>query len=279
MSQNPLIAAYKKPALYVSLPSGGKYYEPKPKLSVDGELAVYPMTARDELISKTPDALFNGEATIALLESCCPDIPNPRQIPVNDLLVLMLAIRQASYGKQLDVDMACPKCEYLNMLSVDATSLLSKAKAIEFDNVLALDNGFELFLKPFNLEDRTILQIQQVKQQKMLTALGDESLTDADRSRKFGETFVEVAELTVELITNCIVSVKADADSDAIDDREIIREWLQSISKKDYDKIRERVENLSESGLDTEKKAKSQESNQEWKTTIDLDIANFFVGS
>ena len=47
---NPLIQAYRKPALYVSLPSGGKFYDPKPKLSVDGELAIYAMTARDELI-------------------------------------------------------------------------------------------------------------------------------------------------------------------------------------------------------------------------------------
>ena len=27
---NPLIQAYRKPALYVSLPSGGKYYKEKP---------------------------------------------------------------------------------------------------------------------------------------------------------------------------------------------------------------------------------------------------------
>ena len=100
MTANPLIAAYKKPALYVALPSKGKWYDPKPKLSVDGELAVYAMSARDELITKTPDALFNGEATVAILESCCPDIDNPRQMPVNDLLVVLLAIRQASYGKR-----------------------------------------------------------------------------------------------------------------------------------------------------------------------------------
>ena len=87
---NPLISAYRKPALYINLPSNGKYYDPKPKLSVDGELAVYAMTARDELITKTPDALFNGEATFSLIASCCPDIANPRQIPVNDLMVIML---------------------------------------------------------------------------------------------------------------------------------------------------------------------------------------------
>ena len=65
---NPLIQAYRKPALYIPLPSGGEFYQTKPKLSIDGELAVYAMTARDELITKTPDALFNGEATISLIK-------------------------------------------------------------------------------------------------------------------------------------------------------------------------------------------------------------------
>ena len=279
MSQNPLISAYKKPAMYVNLPSGGKYYEPKPKLSVDGELAIYPMTARDELITKTPDALFNGEATVALLESCCPDIKNPRQIPVNDLLVLMLAIRQASYGNQLDVDINCPKCDYMNMMGIDAGAMLGSAQEQDHDNIVTLDNGFVVYAKPFNLEDRTLLQIQQVKQQKMVTSLADESLSDEERTKKFGETFVELAELTVDLITNCIVYVQENPDSERYEDKEMIRDWLQNISKKDYEDIRKRVEILSDSGLNTEVNATCQDCGHQWQTNIDLDIANFFEGS
>lgn len=279
MSQNPLISAYKKPAMYVNLPSGGKYYEPKPKLSVDGELAIYPMTARDELITKTPDALFNGEATVALLESCCPDIKNPRQIPVNDLLVLMLAIRQASYGNQLDVDINCPKCDYMNMMGIDAGAMLGSAQEQDHDNIVTLDNGFVVYAKPFNLEDRTLLQIQQVKQQKMVTSLADDSLSDEERTKRFGETFVELAELTVDLITNCIVYVQENTDSERYEDKEMIRDWLQNISKKDYEDIRKRVEILSDSGLNTEVNATCQDCGHQWQTNIDLDIANFFEGS
>ena len=101
---NPLINAYRKPALYIPLPSTGRFYKTKPKLSVDNELAVYAMTARDELITKTPDALFNGEATISLLKSCCPDITEPESMPVGDLLVILIGIRQASYGKNIEMD-------------------------------------------------------------------------------------------------------------------------------------------------------------------------------
>ena len=122
---NPLIQAYRKPALYVSLPSGGKYYNEKPKLSVDGELAIYSMTARDELISKTPDALFNGEATFSLIASCAPDIGDPHEMPVNDLMVVLIAIRLASYGDDISVDIKCPECDFLNQLAVSTNALLA----------------------------------------------------------------------------------------------------------------------------------------------------------
>lgn len=277
MNHNPLIAAYKKPAVYISLPSGGKYYDPKPKLSVDNELAIYPMTARDELIAKTPDALFNGEATVSLLESCCPDIPNPRQIPVNDLLVLMLAIRQATHGANLDVDVNCPNCKELNLMTIDSNRMLASIKPNQTDPELKLANDFKLEIKPYNLEDRTLLQIQQIKQQKMLTNLTNSTLTDDVRNRLFGETFVELAELTVDLIANCIVSVQAPG-TDAVHDRTMILEWLKGISKADYEAIKDKIAALSESNMDTEVNAKCQACGTEWKTTIELDVANFFAG-
>ena len=274
---NPLIQAYKKPSLFIPLPSQGKYYKTKPKLSIDNELAVYAMTARDELITKTPDALFNGEATISLIKSCCPDIEEPESMPVNDLLVILIGIRQASYGKEIDVDVKCPKCEFQNQLQLDANVMLSTINNDPIDPSVTLPSEFKIICNPYTLTDRTLLQVQQVKQSKMIQGLADENLDDVDRQNLFGKTFVEIAELTVELITNSIISVQGK-DTDVIDDKETIREWLQSITKSDYDLIKSKIEELSESGLETEFNANCQDCGHSWKTGIDLDIANFFEG-
>lgn len=279
MSNNPLITAYKTPSLYVSLPSNGNFYTEKPKLSVDGELAIYPMTAKDEIISKTPDALFNGEATIALLESCCPDITNPRSTPVNDLLVLLLAIRQASYGDDLDVDIKCPECDHLNMLSVNINNLLSTVGHNTIEDTLTIttnNNEFIMKLKPYNIEDRTLLQLQQIKQEKMIQSLTDINLSDYERNQKFGETFVEITKLTIDLLSNCIVSVTIDDNE--VTDRNTINEWLQTITKDDYDELRRHIEKMSESGINNKFNATCQNCNHEWKTDIELDMANFFAG-
>ena len=274
---NPLVAAYRKPALYVSLPSGGKYYTDKPKLSVDGELAVYAMTARDELLYKTPDALFNGEATFAVLRSCCPDVIDPEQMPVNDLLVVLLGIRQATHGSELSVDIKCPACQELNMLAVDSNRLLSTVSQNQVSDKLVLENNFTIHVKPYSLRDRTLLQIQQVKQQKMIQSLTASDLTEEQRSEQFGKTFIELANLTVDLISNCIYAVRPP-EGEEITDQVIIKEWLQSITKDDYDMLRSTVDAVSDDCIDTNLTANCQHCSHEWKTKIDLDVANFFAG-
>lgn len=274
---NPLVAAYRKPKVYIALPSDGKYYSTKPKLSVDNELAIYPMTAKDELVTKTPDALFNGEATVSIINSCCPDISDPNEMPVNDLMAILLGIRIASYGPSIDIDAKCPSCEHQNHLSIDANALMSTIKPNATPETIELENGFRIKCKPYTLRDRTSLQIQNIKQRKLIESLGDTKLSDEEREIKFGKTFVEIADLTVSLISNCISSVKIP-DGETIEERETILEWLKTITKSDYDIIKNTVEGLSASGIDQNFKATCQNCNHNWTTTVDLDIANFFAG-
>ena len=44
-----------------------------------------------------------------------------------------------------------------------------------------------------------MLQVQQVKQSKMIQGLASEKLDDVARQELFGKTFVEIAELTVKI--------------------------------------------------------------------------------
>jgi hypothetical protein len=283
MKDNALISAYRKPELFISLPSGGKYYNNKPKLSVDNELAVYSMTARDSLLTKTPDALFNGETNIALIKSCCPDIDEPSEVPVNDLLAILLGIRVASYGKKLDIDIKCPECDFLNMLTADCSSFLGSIKPTTDDSNVTLNNGFIVKLKPYSLRDRTTLQIQQIKQQKLIQhivedAEKEDELDELEINEKLGQTFIEIADLTVKLITNCIHSVIIPDTDEPITDADTVEEWLSSISSKDYDQIKEHIDNLSEDHMDTSLNATCTECNHKWSTEVDLDISNFFEG-
>ena len=106
---NPLMKHIRQPKIYIKLPSGGKYW-PKGAVEIPetGELPVLPMTARDEITFKTPDALINGQATVDVIQSCIPDIKNAWEIPSIDLDVILIAIRRASYGDSLEMSHKIP---------------------------------------------------------------------------------------------------------------------------------------------------------------------------
>ena len=226
------------------------------------------------------DALFNGEASVSLIESCCPDIPNPRQIPVNDLMVIMLAIRQASYGTEIEVEVECPECQHKNNVGINCQSIIDGAMSRQQpSNSLTLNEGFEVVLKPYSLEDRNTLQIQQIKQVKMIEGLQNAEMDDQTRQDSFGRTFVELAELTIDLVVNSVDSVRTPgSDGEFVDDKEMIREWLKSITSKDYELIKNKVEELSSDGIDNNFNIKCESCNHKWKTEVELDVTNFFVG-
>ena len=106
---NPLETYFRQPSIYITLPSGGTFW---PEGSIDmgdnNEIAVYPMTARDEIIMKTPDALLSGKSTVEVIKSCCPQIKDPWMMPTLDLDTVLIAIRIASYGEQMAVSTEVP---------------------------------------------------------------------------------------------------------------------------------------------------------------------------
>ena len=126
-STNPLAKHFRQPQLYLKLPSQGKWY---PQGSIDmpvtGELPVYPMTAKDELILQTPDALLNGQSTVEVIQSCVPSIKDAWKMPSIDLDAVLIAIRQATYGPGMDFFSVCPHCQRKNENTVEGPFICLK---------------------------------------------------------------------------------------------------------------------------------------------------------
>ena len=101
----------RQPKLFIDLPSQGKWYNDT--IIQDGKvesMPVFGMTAMDEILLKTPDALFSGEATAQVIQSCIPNILDPWRLVGYDIDFVLIAIRIATYGETLPVVVECPKC-------------------------------------------------------------------------------------------------------------------------------------------------------------------------
>ncbi len=126
MSNNPLKQYFRRPAIYLTLPSKGKDYPPGViDFPENGELPIYPMTAIDEITTKTPDALFNGNAVAELIKSCVPNIKDPWQVSSTDLDAILLAIKAASGSDSLEIDSTCPGCKEQSTYKINLVAVLS----------------------------------------------------------------------------------------------------------------------------------------------------------
>ena len=139
LDTNPLNKYFRQPKLYIQIPSRGKYYQQGAiEYPENGELEVYSMTAKDELVFKTPDALLNGQATVDVIQSCIPAIKNAWQMPSIDLDVALIAIRLATYGELMTLSLKTPVTGEDKQMQVNLRELMDNFAQIEYDNVVEM---------------------------------------------------------------------------------------------------------------------------------------------
>lgn len=275
MSNNPLMDHMRQETVFVRLPSKGNFYKNKPQLTDDGEVGVRSMTSSDEIALKVPDALFNGEATYRVIKSCCPRIKDPREMPYNDVDVVLMAIRRATYGNELTVPHKCEKCsaEYEYTQGID--SLLSQTPLLEDTYQLEIDGGLKVFIKPIDLQSTTELQIQAVEQAKI-----NETLTNFDGSdeniRQFQDSMMKVAESNVKIIARSVYIVEMP-DGQRVEDPNHIAEWINNIDVSIYNKIMNRLLEIQGNVLKVEIKSNCAECNEPFTKPIIIDQARFFA--
>jgi hypothetical protein len=115
---NPLSVYFRQPGIHIKLPSNGNYTsDGSITLTTSGEVAILPMTAADEIILNNPDSLLNGVAIERIIESCCPQIKNVKELPITDVDVIILAAKLVSYGDGLDLATKCDKCDTIKEFS------------------------------------------------------------------------------------------------------------------------------------------------------------------
>ena len=109
---NPLANHFRQPKLYMKLPSGGLFNTDKDlDFPENKEIAIFPMTAKDEIMMKNPDALLNGEAVLQVIKSCVPSALEPRELTNIDVDALLMGIQSATYGDDMEVSTKCQYCE------------------------------------------------------------------------------------------------------------------------------------------------------------------------
>ena len=157
---NPLNKYFRQPAIYVSLPSGNNYPPHVIEPSQTGELGVMPMTAKDEIRFKTPDALMNGQGVVDVIQSCVPDIKDAWQIKSYDLDTILVAIRIATYGETMEINFNVPGANENVSHTVNLPAILDQLRSTKVDGHVVLDDGLKITVRPLTYKDMTSTSLQ-----------------------------------------------------------------------------------------------------------------------
>jgi len=273
---NPLKQYFRQIKMYLKLPSGGNYYKPGViELNEKGEVGILPMTGKDELVLKNPDALLNGEALIEVMLSCIPALKQPRALLTNDIDVLITAIRYATYNDSLETNLRCPKCTQENTFKLDLQYALDNMSELDLEYVINLDSGLSVFVRPYLFPDLLKGLHAQFEQTKLARAVENESLTDEQRSAIFVKGFKEVAITKFDLITSSIVKVVDEDNNVDVADSKYIKDFLQNIDKKSLDSINDLIIKINEIGIKRTFTAKCEKCEHQWESEIDFNPVNF----
>ena len=272
ISNNPLKQYFRRPSIYLKLPSGGEGYSPDVlSMPETGELPVYPMTAIDEITVRTPDALYNGLAMVELIKSCVPSIKDPWQIKSIDVDAILLAIKSCSQGNDLEVESTCPACNDAATYGVNLIGMLQNIKKVDYSTPLRLGE-MEIKFRPLIYKEMSEAGKQQFELQKMFTSM--QTMTDDEKNKKMHEAMVTVTAITMELLSQTIEYVKIQ--DTVVAETGYILEFLQNCDKNIYVEIRDYHGKLKDQSKLEPQKIKCIHCQHEYSQDIVINQSDFF---
>ena len=280
-STNPLKKYFRQPKIFIRLPSKGHFYTPGSLIMTEsGEFPVYPMTAKDELIFKTPDALLNGEATVSVIKSCVPNIVNPWGMPSTDSDAVLIAIRLATYGEKMDINTKVPNTGEERTFQVDLRTLLDQLTSFEFQPFVQIDDTMSIEIKPASYKEFTDNTLKSFEEQRIFRLVNDDSIPDEKKLAAFSASFRKLTDLTIDLVVNSVACI--DTVEGKVTDKSHIREFFSNADSTTFDKILKHLEKMRDDSRIKPFKVRSTPEDieagapEEYEIPITFDQSNFF---
>ena len=281
MSANPLHRYFRRPALWVKLPTLGKWYtNGEVDFNDRQEVEVYGITAIDEIMLNTPDALFNGHALETVIVSCVPGVKDVKSLSQPDLDAIFVGIKSATNSGKFEITRNCVKCQHENTFEIQCNHLLDNMTYVEdSDTVVDIDNEIKVHIKPYDFAMRSMLIVRQLEERKVLSSIEEDTTIESnlEKADLFAKSIEKMSRLTFRLVADSITSVELRGkDTQFVVDKNHIAEWLTNINKSTADTIISAVAALNQLGPSKISKAHCDNCEHQWDETLNFDPALFF---
>ena len=279
--ENPLSSYFRQAKIYLTLPSGGKYY-PEDCLDMpeSGELPVMPMTAKDELALKTPDALLSGQATVDLIQSCIPNIKNAWGMPSLDIDACLIAIRIASYGEHMTITAKAPNTKTDQDYTIDLRQLLDRYTQAKFEDTY-VTGDMTVTVRPLTYKEFSKVSMKTFEEQRIFALVNNDQIDEDEKLKQFNTTFNKLRDITLGMVINSVVSIQVG--DNVVTDRNHIVEFLENTDKAFFKSLSDHIEKQKQAFTVPPMKVEANDLQKEegapdtFEVPIVFDQANFFA--
>jgi hypothetical protein len=279
---NPLNKYFRQAAIHIALPSGGNYPPHVVTPTATGEFPVMPMTAKDEIKFKTPDALMNGQGVVDVIESCMPNIKDAWQIKSYDVDTILIAIRIATYGETMDLQFNVPKINEQVTHTINLPATLDQIRQDRIQNEIKLKDGLTVETRPLTYRDMTQTSLQTFQQQKMYSTVQNSEMSDEEKVKRFDESFKALTELNSKVLLKNISKITTP-DGTEVSDPAQIKEFVENANATLITELQDALAVIRVQGSVKPLKLKATEEQIKkgapatYEVPVTFDTANFFV--
>lgn len=272
MQENPLSKFYRQPKIYISLPSQGTFYPPNTINGDPRNLPVYGMTAMDEIMFKTPDALFTGEAVVQVIQSCIPAIKDAWLIPQIDIDSILIALRIATYGEMMPLEHKCSNCGQYNDVELDLPRILDSYQSLSYNSALKCGE-LTINFRPLTYKQQTQVALRTYQLQRKLYQVS-KTEDEEEKNKSLNDATKEINQIQFSSFKSCIYSI--EVDNTVVTDPTCIDDWFQNTDKTYYDKIKKHLLNIRDEWALKAQPVECTECKHVDKVEIGFDNSNFF---
>lgn len=194
-------------------------------------------------------------------------------MPSIDLDFALIAIRIATYGDTMSVDVDCPHCTAANSYDVNLNDWIQIFNNFTYESVIE-SYPLSIHVRPYNYKEVTKASIKTLEQQKLFSIINDEEISDEEKLDKFGVSFVRLTELTVDIIADCITRI--DTPDGFSENKAEIKEFINNCSKDIFDKIQNHITNIKETIEFKARDVQCGDCGKPFQMPITMDQSNFF---
>jgi hypothetical protein len=217
---------------------------------------------------------MNGQAVVDVIKSCAPTVGDPWNLSTVSLDAVLVAMKIAEQGSELEVSSTCPSCNEITGYDINlADSLRQISGRCYTEEELTIG---ELTFKFKPLKYRHSVEASQKNFEMNARLLQINNIEDHDEKKaKLQEEVTQFTKVTLEYTAKSIASINMGGDVEVTEEA-YITEFLANIDKHTSEQIRDFTVNLRNNSKFKPLNIKCPHCEHEYKQTYQLDFSDFF---